>query len=136
MARYRVLIDENFHFMEESHRYEHGVFEPVDEAIAVCRKIVDSNLGLYSRGMSAAALYLRHEHFSADPLWDDRPRRFDAKISAWDYGAERDHVHSKSGCRLMPRLPGRRYDMTSGPRAHIGRFPYDHPVNQFTYTRE
>jgi hypothetical protein len=41
---YRVLIDDNFHFMNEDERCTHGEFESLAEAIAACKKIVDDCL--------------------------------------------------------------------------------------------
>jgi len=38
MPYYRVLINDNAHFMDESERTDHGVFADADEAIAACKK--------------------------------------------------------------------------------------------------
>ncbi len=58
MSRYKVLVDDNFHFMEEDERYQHGVFPTAEEAIAVCQRIVDSDLDkLLKPGMTASELY-------------------------------------------------------------------------------
>ena len=55
---YRVLIDGNFHYQDESERFTHGQFETADEAVAACRSIVDEFLaGAFEPGMSATALY-------------------------------------------------------------------------------
>jgi hypothetical protein len=94
MARYRVLIDDNFHFMDESHRYEHGVFDTAEEAIAACRAIVDSDLEEnYSPGMSPAELYLRYQHFGEDPFVVPTDSSApDPGFSAWNYAKERSEV--------------------------------------------
>ena len=44
MSRYKVLVDDNFHFMDESERYEAGVFSTVEEAIAKYKRIIDADL--------------------------------------------------------------------------------------------
>jgi hypothetical protein len=84
---YRVLVDDNFHFMDEDERYTHGEYESLAEAIAACKKIVDDCLnGEYKPGMTAEALYLNYEMFGDDP-WisggDGVP------FSAWDYAKRR-----------------------------------------------
>ena len=65
---YRVLIDDNFHFMNEDERCTHGEFESLAEAIAACKKIVDDCLnGEYKSGMTAEALYSSYTMFGDDP---------------------------------------------------------------------
>jgi len=41
---YQVFVDDNFHFMDESERYNLGEFSTREEAIATCKKIVDEYL--------------------------------------------------------------------------------------------
>jgi len=36
MPNYRVLINDNAHYMDESERADHGIFANADEAIAAC----------------------------------------------------------------------------------------------------
>jgi hypothetical protein len=33
---YQVLIDDNFHYQDESERVKHGVFATSEEAVAAC----------------------------------------------------------------------------------------------------
>jgi len=42
--RYRVLVDDNFHYMDESERYELGKFKTLEAAVAACKRIVDEFL--------------------------------------------------------------------------------------------
>lgn len=49
MSRYKVLVDDNFHFMDESERYEAGVFSTVEEAITKCKSMIDADLKGYDR---------------------------------------------------------------------------------------
>ena len=44
MPSYKVLINDNAHYMDESERADHGVFANADEAVAACKKIVDDDL--------------------------------------------------------------------------------------------
>jgi len=91
MARYKVLIDDNFHYMDEESRYQHGVFETAEEAIAACRKIVDSALKeQYEPGLSASALYHRYMQFGEDPfILTIDGAGADPEFSAWDYAKAR-----------------------------------------------
>jgi hypothetical protein len=38
---YWVLIDDNFHYQDESERIAYDQFETTDEAVAACRAIVE-----------------------------------------------------------------------------------------------
>ena len=54
---YQVLIDDNFHYQDESERVKHGVFATAEEALAACRAIVDGYLSAaFKPGMTADAL--------------------------------------------------------------------------------
>jgi hypothetical protein len=93
MAGYKVLIDDNFHFMDESERITHGVFASADEAITACKHIVDECLKPTQPGMTATALYEQYKGFGDDPFImpvdpDDAPVSF----SAWEYAKGRCEV--------------------------------------------
>jgi hypothetical protein len=93
---YRVLIDDNFHYMDEKHRYEHGVFGTADEAIAACKKIVNRCL-MWKPGMTATALYDEYVTFGEDPFIKAvDPTDAGVAFSAWDYAKER--------CEVLTRL--------------------------------
>jgi hypothetical protein len=58
MPSYKVLINDNAHYMDESERADHGVFANADEAVAVCKKIVDDDLNaMWKPGTTAKELY-------------------------------------------------------------------------------
>jgi hypothetical protein len=91
LPRYCVLVDDNFHYMNADERRQAGVYETVDKALAVCRRIVDRSVKqMYRRGMSAKDLYESYVTFGEDPfiqvldVEDDR-----AEFSAWNYAKER-----------------------------------------------
>jgi hypothetical protein len=91
MPRYTVMVDDNFHYQDEDERYEHGIYETVDAALAACRNLVERSLsGAYEPGMSAEDLYKRYTSFGEDPFIvvldgvDDR-----ARFSAWTFAEER-----------------------------------------------
>jgi hypothetical protein len=91
MPRYRVMVDDNFHYGDADERREHGTYETLEDALAACRGIVDRSLAEeYRAGISAEALYDRYVSFGDDPFIvafdgvDDK-----AAFSAWSYAKER-----------------------------------------------
>jgi hypothetical protein len=91
MPRYKVMVDDNFHYHEEDERREHGIYDTAAEALAACRALVERSLREeYRPGISAEALYDRYTSFGDDPFImvidgaDDG-----AKFSAWSYAKER-----------------------------------------------
>ena len=94
MPRYKVIVYDNFHYQDSDDRREQGIYETVEEAVAVCRKIVDQTLEEECKpGISAEVLYDRYVSFGDDPSIvvldgaDDR-----ATFSAWSYAKERCHA--------------------------------------------
>jgi len=86
--KYAVFVDDNFHFMDESERYKLGEYDTCEEAVAVCKKIVDDFLNTgYKDGMSFKELYEGYTGFGEDPfiISDDEACFF----SAWDYAKKR-----------------------------------------------
>jgi hypothetical protein len=65
---YKVLVDDNFHYMDESERYELGVFPTLEAAIEASKKIVDEYLlSAYQPGMTIGALLESYTFFGEDP---------------------------------------------------------------------
>lgn len=68
MSRYEIVVDDNYHFMDEDERTQHGVFETAIQAIAACKAIVDADLRrLHKPGMVAADLYNLYTSFGDAP---------------------------------------------------------------------
>lgn len=94
MSRYKVMVDDNFDYMDQDKRYQYGVFLTADEAISACKRIVDSNLDSFMKPrMTASELYDAYTHFGDDPFIvcvkpDDEAVHF----SAWNYAEERSRV--------------------------------------------
>src|ERR1700722_20140636 len=90
MPRYKVMIDDNFHYMDDDARREHGTYDSREQALAACRAIVEASVKAHLEpGMSAAALFKRYQDFGDDPfilVIDGRDD--DAKFSAWSYAQE------------------------------------------------
>jgi hypothetical protein len=93
MTRYRVMVDDNFHYQESDERTEHGTYVTVEEALAVCRGIVDRSLEEEFRiGISAEDLYSRYMSFGDDPFIEVLDGAdSSATFTAWSYAMERCH---------------------------------------------
>jgi hypothetical protein len=87
---YRVIVDENFHYMDPDQRWELGVFATAEQALAACRRMVEDDLrDLRKPGMSAEELITAYQTFGDDPFIvpiDGAPA---VEFSAWDYAERR-----------------------------------------------
>ena len=86
---YRILIADNFHFMDEDAQYEEGEYAKAEEAIKHCMDIVDDYLvSAYQPGMTASELWESYTLFGEDPsiLSVGKPK---VCFSAWDYAKGR-----------------------------------------------
>ena len=88
---YKVLVDDNFHYMDESERYTLGEFPTLDAAIAASTKIVDEYLlSAYRPGVTAQELAHSYFTFGEDPfIVDTQDNTRGALFSAWDYARRR-----------------------------------------------
>jgi hypothetical protein len=84
---YKVFVDDNYHYMDESERHELGDFSTLDAAIAASKKIVDEYLrSAYQPGMSAPDLYRSYVSFGKDPfIVAAASNETKVLFSAWDY---------------------------------------------------
>ena len=83
--KYKVIVDDNFHYMDESERYELGKFKDCAAAVAACKKIVDEFLASNRGGPDD--LMATYVMFGEDPfIVTDDP---ECKFSARDYARER-----------------------------------------------
>ena len=83
---FEVLVDDNFHYMDESERYREGVFRSYEEALKCAMKIVEQSLrNLLEPGSSADDLMARYVMFGDDPFIRPTPddeERFSARTYA------------------------------------------------------
>jgi hypothetical protein len=87
---YKVLIDDNFHYMDEDERHEHATFPTAEEAVAACRRLVDAWLVRnHKPSVTATELYEQYRSFGEDPFVVSPPGGEDVKFSAWGYARER-----------------------------------------------
>jgi len=88
LPKYRVFVDDNFHFMDEDERYEHGSYDTLEEAIAVSKGIVDEFLSAHHKpGMTAAELYAGYTGYGEDPFIQGPGSS--CAFSAWNYAESR-----------------------------------------------
>ena len=67
--KYKVFIDDNFHYMDESHRYKLGEYNTLEKAIKACKKIVDEFLHEnYKSGMTIDELSAQYVLYGEDPF--------------------------------------------------------------------
>jgi len=89
---YKVFVDDNFHHMDPTERYELGAFPTLEEAIAACKRIVDECLQQWAeRDITAKELYELYVMFGEDPFIVPGNGGF----SAWDYARERSQALAK-----------------------------------------
>jgi hypothetical protein len=86
----KVFVDDHFHYQDEDHRYEHGEFDNPDEAVAVCKQIVDRSLEPMLKAnpnITAEGLFQIYAMFGEDPFVIPGNA-----FSAWDYAKDRCEV--------------------------------------------
>jgi hypothetical protein len=85
---FKVLVDDNFHYMDENERYMLGAFPTLEAASAACRGVVDDFLlENHKPSMTAAKLYASYTMFGDDP-WIATGGEVPS-FSAWDYAKQR-----------------------------------------------
>ena len=90
---YKVLIDDNFHYMDESERYELGAFPTLEAALEASKKVVDDYLlSAYRPGMAASELAASYDSFGEDPfIIDTSGKEVGVLFSAWEYASRRSN---------------------------------------------
>jgi hypothetical protein len=79
---YTVLVDDNFHYIDESERYKYGTCAKLEEAVPVCQAILNASLQkAYKPRMSVTVLYEEYVAAGEDPF----VRGPGANFSAWSY---------------------------------------------------
>jgi hypothetical protein len=86
---FKVLIDDNFHYMDESERHAAGEFASLKEALGAAQTIVDEDLSsTYQPGMSLAELWTSYAMFGEDPFIVS-PEPGGVAFSAREYARQR-----------------------------------------------
>ena len=67
--KYSVKVDDNYHYMDESERYDAGSYATLEEAIKKCHEItIESLKGHYEKGITAGKLMAQWTMFGDDPF--------------------------------------------------------------------
>jgi len=67
--KYKVFIDDNYHYMDASERSAVGSYDSLDEALVKCKEITVSSLNdLYEKGISPEKLSAQWSMFGEDPF--------------------------------------------------------------------
>jgi hypothetical protein len=89
---FKVMVEDNFHYMDPDERYLLGEYETLEIAISACKSVVDSSLKHeYKPGMTADELFSRYKSFGEDP-WvagTQAQREEDVPFSGWKYAKQR-----------------------------------------------
>jgi hypothetical protein len=101
---FKVLVDDNFHYMNEAERYELGTYQTLEAALHAARTIVEDYLqSVYEPGMTTDTLLGTYLCFGEDPFivpTDPGPSKI--LFSARDYARHR----AEEMCRPEPPAPG------------------------------
>ena len=66
---YKVIIDDNYHYMDESKRSAAGSYNSLEEAIEKCRELTIKSLeGFYEKGIAPEELSAQWAMFGEDPF--------------------------------------------------------------------
>lgn len=82
------MVDDNFHYMDESERYQLAEFDSCAAAVTACKEVVDDYLRMaYEPGMPVEELLTSYLSFGEDPyiLTTDKQCLFSAR----DYARQR-----------------------------------------------
>lgn len=95
-SAYTVMVDDNFHYMDEDDRHKLGSFATLEEAVAACRAVVETSLkAVYKPGISAEALLDHYKSFGEDPFIQGPPGApAPVGFSGWDYA----RAHAETMC--------------------------------------
>lgn len=111
---FKVLVDDNFHYMNEAERYELGIYQTLDAAIHAARSVVEEYLlSVYEPGMTTDTLLGTYLFFGEDPfIVATDPGPSGILFSARDYARHR----AEEICRPQPPAPDRHDANDTGGR--------------------
>jgi hypothetical protein len=91
VSPYKVMIDDNFHYMEGDERTASRTFATAEQALEACRSLVDRSLmhEYEQGGVTAESLYDRYTDFGDDPFVVALDGAPEVKFSAWSYAKQR-----------------------------------------------
>ena len=90
MKGYKVVVADNYHYMDESAHYVLGIYDSGEEAVAAAKAIVDEFIDdAVKRGADLKGLYQGYVGFGEDPFIVPLGKSPPVSFSAWDYAKER-----------------------------------------------
>ena len=94
---YKVFVDDNYHFMDESERYALGAYPTYELAVAACKRIVDEFFTNYDMDhMSAEEMFSGYVSYGESPFIAPEPDP-DHFFSARAYAKQRCEEIAKQG---------------------------------------
>ena len=67
--KYKIYIDDNYHYMDESERHVAGSYSSLEEAVERCKEITVKSLqDLYEKGITPEKLSAQWAMFGEDPF--------------------------------------------------------------------
>ena len=88
--RYKVYVDENSHYKDNSHRYLKGNFVNCQAAVNICKQIVDDFLtNAYDENKTEDQLWNEYSSWGEDPFIIVTDGEDNCSFSAWDYAKNR-----------------------------------------------
>ncbi len=67
--KYKVYVDDNYHYMDVSERYAAGSYDSLKEALEKCKEITIKSLGdQFERGITPDKLQAQWSMFGEDPF--------------------------------------------------------------------
>jgi hypothetical protein len=67
--KYKVYVDDNYHYMDESERYAVGSYNSLEKALQKCKEITIRSLGdLLEKGITPENLNAQWTMFGEDPF--------------------------------------------------------------------
>ena len=82
---YKVIVADNYHYMDEGESFASGKFATIEDAIIKCKLIVDDYLlSAFQPGMTSDDLYDNYQSFGEDPYIEG-----ENIFSAWAYAKKK-----------------------------------------------
>jgi hypothetical protein len=99
--KYIVWVDDNYHYMDKNYRKKAGEYGTKEEAIEVCRKIVET----FFNGINPKEVTSAEELFSGYKQYGEDPFIESGGFSAWNYAKE---LCEKLSAKITQKQPHKR----------------------------
>jgi hypothetical protein len=65
--QYIVMVDDNYHYMDEDERYQAGVYDTLEGAVRRCKSIIRACIE-YEEGVTPDELFAQYSMYGDDPF--------------------------------------------------------------------